>query len=132
MRTLKILGILTAGVVLANCGGGGGEPGPVKGFLDVTLNTPNADDGAILLKVQGGEIDSVVGGAMAQYGGYTIQPSFTRIVVAGNITDGIVARVQVPDINNAGAYSATVEQVAVRNSSTTRSTAGYTLTVSAP
>lgn len=130
MRSLRILGLLVAATAVTSCGGGGdgGDPG----LLALTLNTPNTDDGALLFKVIGGPVDSVAGGAMVQDGSYTVQSSFTRIVVAGNITDGLVAGVYVPDINNASAYSVVVEQVAVRNTYAQRSPSGYTITVSAP
>lgn len=132
MRTNRIVGLLALVGVVAGCGGGGGGTDPQPGLLNLTLNTPNADDGALLFRVVGGEVDSVVAGAMVQDGSYTIQPTYTRIVVAGNIVDGIVARVAVPDINDAASYSVVMEQVAVRNTYTQRALTGYSVAVSAP
>ncbi|HWA40335.1 MAG TPA: hypothetical protein VG712_01925, partial [Gemmatimonadales bacterium] len=118
---------------VGGCGGGGGDGSSAEpGFLDLTLNTPNADDGALLFKVVGGTVDSVVAGAMVQDGSYAAVTGGTRIVVAGNLTDGIVARVHVPDVNDAGDYSVVIEQVAVRNTFTQRSLTGYSMAVSAP
>jgi hypothetical protein len=131
MRPLRIFGLLALVGVVAGCGGGGGSSAE-PGLLTLTLNTPNADDGALLFRVVGGEVDSVVAGVMVQDGSYTIQPSFTRVVVAGNIVDGIVVRVAVPDINDAASYSVVMEQVAVRNTFAQRSTSGYSIAVSAP
>lgn len=133
MRPLRIVGLLALVGVVAGCGGGGGGGSSAEpGVLTLTLNTPNADDGALLFKVVGGEVDSVVGGAMVQDGSYTLQPSFTRIVVAGNIVDGVVAGIYVPDINDAASYSVVMEQVAVRNTFAQRSTSGYSIAVAAP
>jgi hypothetical protein len=132
MRSLRIFGLLALLGTAMGCGGGGGGKDPEPGLLTLTLNTPNADDGALLFKVVGGEVDSVVGGAMIQDGSYTIQPSFTRIVVAGNIVDGVVARVAVPDINDVASYSVVMEQVAVRNTFAQRPLTGYSIAVSAP
>lgn len=132
MRPLRIFGLLALLGAAAGCGGGGGGSSAEPGFLTLTLNTPNADDGALLFRVVGGQVDSVVGGAMVQAGSYSIQPSLTRVVVAGNIIDGVVAQVAVPDVNDAASYSVIMEQVAVRNTNAQRSVSGYSIAVSAP
>ena len=131
MRALRIVGLLVLVGLAANCGGGDGG-GPEPGFLDLTLNTPNADDGALLFKVVGGTVDSVVAGAMVQDGSYATVTGGTRIVVAGNLTDGIIARVHVPDIKDVADYSVVIEQIAVRNTFAQRAMGGYSVTVSAP
>lgn len=132
MRSLRIFGLLALLGIAGGCGGGGGGSTPEPGFLDLTLNTPNADDGALLFKVVGGTVDSVVAGAMVQDGSYATVTGGTRIVVAGNLTDGIIARVHVPDIKDVADYSVVIEQIAVRNTFTQRATGGYSVTVSAP
>src|SRR5690348_10421535 len=133
MRTLKFLGALALGLAISSCGGGSDHtaPSPVPGFLKITLTTPNADDGALLVKVQGGTIDSVVAGAAvtAGTGSYTIQPAFTRFVVAGNIVGGVVAKIHVPDVNDHASYTATIEQIAVRNTFAQRALTGYSVAV---
>lgn len=131
MRALRILALLAGVAVVTSCGGDGG-PHATPGLLTLTLNTPNADDGALLFRVVGGQVDSVAGGAMVQDGSYTIQPTFTRIVVAGNIVDGVVAGIYVPDVNDASSYSVVMEQVAVRVTNAQRSISGYTIAVTAP
>lgn len=132
MRSLRIVGLLALVGVVAGCGGGDGGSNEEPGVLVLTLNTPNPDDGALLFRVVGGQVDSVGGGAMVQDGSYTIQPTYTRIVVAGNITDGVVAGIYVPDINDVAAYSVVMEQVSVRNTFTQRSISGYSIAVAAP
>jgi hypothetical protein len=132
MRHLRILALVATVGFVANCGGGGGGGGgPEAGFLNLTLNTPNADDGAVLFRVVGGDVDSVLAGAMVQEGSYTVQPTLTRVVVAGNIVDGVVAQVAVPDIDDAANYSVVVEQVSIRNAPfTQRALGGYSIAVS--
>lgn len=132
MRSLRIFGLLALLGIAGGCGGGGGGSTPEPGFLDLTLNTPNADDGALLFKVVGGTVDSVVAGAMVQDGSYATVTGGTRIVVAGNLTDGIIARVHVPDIKDVADYSVVIEQIAVRNTFAQRAMGGYSVTVSAP
>ncbi|HEX7917867.1 MAG TPA: hypothetical protein VF454_00615 [Gemmatimonadales bacterium] len=131
MRTLRILALLAAVGLASSCGGDGG-PHAQPGVLTLTLNTPNVDDGALLFRVVGGPVDSVAGGVMVQDGSYTVQPSYTRIVVAGDITDGVVAGVYIPDVHDASSYSVVMEQVAVRNTFAQRSIGGYSIAVSAP
>ncbi len=128
MRTLRILGALSLALVVGNCGGG--DSGPEAGWLRLTLNTPNVGDGAILFRVQGGEIDSVAGGAMMEDGSYNITASFTRIVVSGSLVDGPVAYVHVPDVGEVSSYAAIVEQVANNTPPhAQRSLTGYSIAV---
>ncbi|MDZ4673637.1 MAG: hypothetical protein SGI84_04220 [Gemmatimonadota bacterium] len=114
-------------VLLAACGS---DPpvGPVAGELTLNLVSPGATDGAILLRVTG-EIESVTG-----LGGYVIEAAevpggMWRIVVAGTIVPGPIARIRVPDINDAAPYLAVVEQVAARGTFALLSTAGYSVRV---
>ncbi|MEO6068276.1 MAG: hypothetical protein ABIQ41_09900 [Gemmatimonadales bacterium] len=133
MRALRILGLMALVGLVANCGGGGGGGNdPVPGLLTLTLNTPNSDDGALLFRVTGGVVDSVYATGMIQDGSYTVQPTYTRIVVAGNIVDGAVAQIKVADVGDVASYSVIMEQVAVRITNTQRSPVGYSISVSAP
>lgn len=110
-------------VLLAACGT---DPpvGPVAGELTLNLVSPGAADGAILLRVTG-EIESVTG-----VGGYVIESAevpggMWRIVVAGTLVPGPIAKIRVPDINDTAPYLAIVEQVAARGTFALLSTAGY-------
>lgn len=131
MRSLRILGLVALVGLTANCGGGGGEGDhAVKGSLDLTLNTPNSDDGAVLFRVVGGDIDSVTAAAMTQEVSARIEDAYTRVVAAGNITDGIVVRIWVPDVNQASDYSVIMEQATMRTAPfTQRSIASYSIAV---
>jgi hypothetical protein len=73
----------------------------------------DVEDGALLITVLGGAVDSVTGSA-----GYEVFHSATstgaRAIVVGNIVDGPVLRVWVPDVSQAAGYSAQVVEGAVR------------------
>lgn len=103
----------------------GDQPiGPVAGDLTLTLASPGSSDGAVLIRITG-PIESV-----SAVGGYRVEGSevpggMWRIVVAGNVTSGPVARIRVPDINAPDLYLAAVEQVAARGTFALLSTAGY-------
>ena len=128
MRARYLAGLVFAAVAISGCGGGGDGGGPEEGVLRLTLDTPNTGDGAILFRVTGA-VDSVQGGAMMQDGNYETFPTFTRIVVAGNLTDGPVAYLFVPDVGDISDYVVTVEQVAVKATHAQRSLTGYAVTV---
>lgn len=132
MRSLRIFGLLALVGALSSCGSGGDGHDPEPGPLTLTLNTPNTDDGAVLFKVVGGAVDSITAGAMVQDGSYAAVTGGTRVVVAGNITDGVVATIWIPDLADASHYTVTVEQVAVRNTFVQRPLTNYSIAVSAP
>ncbi|HET8622316.1 MAG TPA: hypothetical protein VFM14_02015 [Gemmatimonadales bacterium] len=86
------------------------EPGPVD--FDVTTSA-DVDDGALLLTVFGGPVDSVRGLA-----GYDVldAPIATgaRAIVYGAIVDGALLRVWVPNASLAARYSVRVDEGARR------------------
>jgi len=130
MRSFRILGLALLMAVIGGCSSdSGGSSGPVVGWLKLTLDTPNSGDGSILFKIQGGEIDSIAGGAMMQRGDFNQFPTFMRVVVSGNLTDGPVAYILVPDTRDVAAYSVTVEQVAVKATNAQRALTGYSVNV---
>lgn len=128
MRTIRPL-VLVALAGLLGCGGSGNDHNPTPGPLTLTLSTPNSNDGAILFKVTGGTVDSVQSGPMVQTGSYVVNSGFTRVVVAGNIVDGVIAKIYVPDVSASANYSVTVEQAANRVSFAQQGLAGYSIAV---
>lgn len=103
---------------------------PSAGALDVVLGTPNGDDGALLVRVGGGPIDSVT-----SPGGYAVvagaaERTTRRVIVQGNVEAGVIARVWVPDAARAASYTAAVEQAASR-SYEQRGLAGYSASLRA-
>jgi len=127
MTRSTLLGLGLSLLLLAACGSD--KPvGPVAGDLTLNLVSPGAADGAILVRVTG-EIESVTG-----LGGYVVEASAVpggmwRIVVAGTIVPGPIARIRVPDVNDTAPYLAIVEQVAARGTFALLSTGGYSVQV---
>lgn len=103
--------------------------GVVAGWLAVGMATPNADDAGIMFIVTGGVIDSVRSShpnvlSLSQSGGSM------RVVVGGNLTNGKIAEIWVPDTRKVAQYTATPVEVAVRGTFAQRPTTGYVLTLS--
>lgn len=110
--------LVAAGLGLTACGGGGGDGGngPQAGSLDVNLTTAATGPGAILFTISGGEVTSV-----SAVGGYhlyetAINSTTRKVLVTGDIVAGPVVTIAVPDVNKAGNYSVSVNQVAARGS----------------
>ena len=81
------------------------------GVLDVVLTTPNADDGAVLLTVDGA-IDSVQGAPYVIFS--TASGTGARIVVTGDVVGGVIARLYVADVGTADQYLVHLDEVAQR------------------
>jgi hypothetical protein len=88
--------------------------GPGVVAFDV-VTAAEVDDGALLLTVLGGAVDSVT--ALA---GYEVFHAATatgaRAMVFGTIVDGPLLGVWVPDLSQAGGYSVRVDEGAARES----------------
>jgi hypothetical protein len=121
---------LLAGVFSLACSGdaGGEDTGPEPGTLGVTFVSPNSDDGAVMVQVTG-MIDSVV--AVPPYRLLSARPSteVTRVIVTGDLGDGLLFRVYVPDIAGTGSLGMEIMQVAQQGTYSQRSLAGYGLVV---
>jgi hypothetical protein len=112
---------LTGLALLAGCSN---NTGPTAGALDVSLSSPNTDDGAVLLTISGGPVDSV------EAAGYTLYSAAAgantlRLIAAGNIAAGTIARIHVPDVRLASRYVASIDQVAARLTYAQRDLAQY-------
>ena len=103
---------------------------PRAGTLVVRLTTPHADDGAMLFEVSGPPIDtSAAAGASLQLFTRRADGSTLVGVVVGDLTNGAVIRLQVPDVGAAAAYTARLLEVADRQNALRPSLTGYALTV---
>lgn len=104
-----------------------GPPPSGAAWLNVVLTTPNDDDGGIIFKLSGAQIDSVeavVEGFFAS----TAENGAWTVLITGELKDGPIARVRVADPEEAGEVEWTVEQAAAR-SYALRDVGGYTLQI---
>ena len=129
-RVLFVAGVVTGAAVLSTCGSDPQEPPATPGWVNVTLTTPNTNDGGIVFIVSGATVDSV---RSTFSNAFTRRESATQVrgVVIGPLRDGIVvAQVLVPDVGDVSGYSATVTEIAAQAPSfAQRSVADYSLTV---
>jgi hypothetical protein len=98
--------------------------GPTAAALNVSLSSPNADDGAVLLTISGGPVDSVEALGYAVYtarsGAETLE-----LIVTGHFGSGPIARIHVPDSRHVSRYSARIGQVAARATYAQRDVVSY-------
>lgn len=119
---------------LAACGGESGpdEPKPaVPGTLTLLLATPNKDDDAIRLTITSGVVRNVTAAP-----GLTLlhreTPTQTVIILAGGLSSGVIARIDVPDVNRAATYGVTLNEIADAGHAIRASTSGYQLVLETP
>ena len=98
------------------------------GFVNITLTTPNSNDGALLLTLSGGAVDSLAATAGTIFFASTGTNTF-KVMVAGTIADGPVVRFWMPDRRNVAQYVATLEQAAVRSTYVQQDIGGYSLSI---
>ena len=125
-------------ILLANlyaCGDGsvtGPEPIPLpaRGWLNVQLTTPNSDDGGIVFTVAGGPIDSV---RFVHEGFSTaVSDSIWRFLATGKLSNGAIAQLLVPNVDNPSVYRPEIQEVAALITYEQRDLAGYRLQVVKP
>ncbi len=120
-------------VTLASCGGEEMPPGPPPppsgpGFLRVLLQTPRSNDGALLLTLSGGPLDSL---RVSQFTLLTapVGVNDQQVIIAGDVRAGVVLRFWVPERANVANYRAVLDQVATRRDYIQQSLTDYSLTI---
>lgn len=129
--------VLAASLVLwsaAACGdddddGPSGPSGPTAGTLTLTLDTPNADDGAILFTVSGPDMTQIAAPDASLYFRFAQDGNTVTAVLVGDVEDGALLTFRVPDIDAVASYGATVVQVADRDNELRPAVGGCVLTV---
>jgi len=126
-RPLLAAALLAVGVGACS-DNGGPEPDPNSG-ITVALTTPNTDDGAVLLVLQGPTPSAI----MASSAGYQLfwraaGPTETRVIVVGDIVAGRLFTATTS--GSASTFTATVAEVSTRADQLRSTTAGYSLVVS--
>ena len=120
-------------VMLASCEGKELPPGPAPppsgpGFLQVLLETPRNNDGALLFTLSGGPLDSL----RVSQATLLTAPSGAndqQVIVAGDVRAGVVLRFWVPERANVADYRAVLNQVATRGNYLQQSLTSYSLTI---
>ena len=99
------------------------------GILKVNLTMPNgAADGAILLTVRGPAVPlSAAAGTGLRLFAQSLT-STNHFAVTGTLASGTILTIEVPDVSQASAYTATIDQVAGSNYQL-RALTGYSLTL---
>ena len=103
--------------------------GPVAAVLDAALVSPAQDDGAVMFTVTGGPVDSV---EASGYRLYTTRGAgdTLRVIVAGELQSGSIARIHIPDEQRIPQYAARIDQVAARGTYLQRNPGEYSMTLS--
>ncbi len=126
-RSLRFLTIVACSVVLGcerEVAGPERVLGP--GPLELQVATPNADDGALLLAVSGGPVDSVTLSEF-EVTALEVAAGDYRVLIHG----GSIARVWVRDRGTRSAYVASVAQAVSRSTYERRAIAGYAVIITA-
>jgi hypothetical protein len=125
--SFAMVAALSLGAACYDSTGNGYGGGP--GTLVLRLTTPHPDDGAVLFEVTGPPVESVA----AANGSLRVftRHEGVRVVgaVVGDLANGAVVTLQVPDRAAAAGYSARVLEVSDRQSVLRASLAGYALRV---
>jgi hypothetical protein len=120
-------------VMLAGCENEELPPGPSPpsgpGFLQVLLETPRTNDGALLITLSGGPLDSLRVAPSATL--LTAPPGVNdqQVIIAGDVRAGVVLRFWVPERTNVLGYRAVLDQVATRGDYIQQPLTDYLLTI---
>ncbi len=127
VRFALIASLLT----LAACGAGSSPTGtpaptpsdPTPGWLTLQLATPNGNDGAVQFVVTGPAIDTV---KVPDFNGYAdAGGTIANIIVTGQVGNGTIGRIFVPDLARSSEYQASVVAAAVRGTYQLQNLTGY-------
>ena len=110
MRTRR-LALLGVAIVLACSGTPPEPPPPVGGEVTLTLQSPNVDNGAVLIRVVG-PITEITPSGDYLVSSAALGTTATKIVVVGDLISGPLIRVKVPNLDLLDSYSVFVEQAA--------------------
>jgi hypothetical protein len=132
MRWTRGVTLCAAALIAGGCdavepGGPTADPGPVL----MMLATPRDDDGAVMFSIAGGAVDSITAIGYGLFASQTAAHAH-RVVVNGDIVDGPLARIWVPDRRTIGDYTLSIEQVATRVTYEQQQPAAYVLSLSVP
>ena len=131
MNAIRILLMPVASVSLIALADCSGDSTPTPGSITVSLNSPNADDGAVLFTLTGPGIRDAQS-ANSSYKVYwrTVSATELRLLVVGNLSSGTVATVSVDDTRKMDQYHGSLIEVASRADALRTAVSGYSIQVS--
>jgi hypothetical protein len=128
--SLKLVAAVALGLMAGVACEEDGVTGPFPGTVVVTLTTPHADDGALLLTISGGGItgpESLASSNLLFY--RALDTSSMNLAIVGNVVSGPLLSFEVPDIGRAAEYTVTLIEVADEENELRESLVGYELTL---
>lgn len=102
--------LLAFAVTVAGCADDA-APAPAGGTLPLVLDGKEGADGAIVVTVSGGPVDSITASPGHAVVANT-DASGTHVLVVGSMASGTLAQLHVPDVSHTDRYVVSVEQVA--------------------
>jgi hypothetical protein len=135
MRTHRWIGLgLSLGLLVTalGCGGNDAVAPRAAGNMTVSLTTPNADDGVVLVALFGPGFTNLQP-ASASYRVYslTASPTELRVLVVGDLSTGALLSLDIGDPARIAEYHGTVIQAASRDDIVHTVSTGYDLTFAA-
>ena len=130
MRTMRWIGLgLSLGLLGTGLACGDNPIAPQAGNVTVSLTTPNADDGVVLVALFGPGF-STVKPASTSYRVFslTASPTEVHVLVVGDLSTGALLTLNVNDPSRIGDYHGTVIQAASRSDEVRTVSTGYDLT----
>ncbi len=125
IRRFAIVGL----TMLMACSGTPPEPPPpVGGEVTLSFQTPNIDDGAVLIRIVG-PITEIKAAGDYLVSSVPVGTTATKVVIVGNLAAGPLLRVNVPNLDLLGTYSVFVEQVASRTDFVLYDPSGYSVLI---
>ena len=109
-RTLRALALATAAGVACHSDLMGPTHASGPGAVELRLTAPRTGDGALVIAVTGGPVDSVSSAGL-DVAWLESAPNTYGVLVRGVLQDGATLALWVPDRAQAAAYVATVTQV---------------------
>lgn len=110
-RSITVLGLL---VLSGACGDSNQNP---SGAGDLFVSySGTGEAGAILLTISGGPVESTTAVGTQQVAATSPYPNTTRVVVLGEIGNGDLLKIRVPDVSQVTHYSVRADQVADQTS----------------
>jgi len=130
-QAIALCALLSMSVSCGDDNGSTDPPDPVPGTLALILDTPYADDGALLLRLEGPDMTQVGLEAPGLYLRFLEDQTGVTAVFVGDVTAGDLLTFRVPDVSRINSYSATLLEAADRGNALRGSLVEYSLTVAA-